>query len=95
VHVVAAIAVYVLWAFIALLFVRFIIDWVMVFARSWRPSGLAAAVLELAYSATDPPLRALRRVIPPLRLGSFALDIAFILLFIVCYVLIAVLTPYT
>ena len=93
-HVVAAIAVYVLWAFIALLFVRFIIDWVMVFARSWRPSGVAAAVLEIAYSATDPPLRALRRVIPPLRLGSFALDIAFMLLFIVSFVLIDVLTPY-
>jgi YggT family protein len=95
VHVLAAVAVYVLWAFIALLFVRFIIDWVMVFARNWRPSGAAAAVLELAYSATDPPLKALRRLIPPLRLGSFALDLAFILLFIVCYVLIAVVTPYT
>ena len=94
-NIVAAIAVYVLWAFIALLFVRFIIDWVMVFARNWHPHGVLAAVLELAYSATDPPLRALRRVIPPLRLGSFALDIAFILLFIACYVLIAVLTPYT
>ena len=94
-HVVAAVAVYVLWAFIALLFVRFIIDWVMVFARNWRPSGLAAAVLELAYSATDPPLRLLRRLIPPLRLGSFALDIAFLLLFIVCYVLIDVLSHYT
>ena len=94
-HVLAAVAVYVLWAFIALLFVRFIVDWVMVFARNWRPSGAAAAVLELAYSATDPPLKALRRLIPPLRLGSFALDIAFILLFIVCYVLLAVVTPYT
>ena len=94
-HVLAAVAVYVLWAFIALLFVRFIIDWVMVFARSWRPSGAVAAVLELAYSATDPPLRFLRRLIPPLRLGSFALDIAFMLLFIVCYVLIAVISPYT
>ena len=93
--IVAAIAVYVLWAFIALLFVRFIIDWVMVFARNWRPSGVVAAILELAYSATDPPLRLLRRLIPPLRLGSFALDIAFLLLFIVCYVLIDVLSHYT
>ena len=94
-HVVAAVAVYVVWAFLALLFVRFIIDWVMVFARNWRPSGVVAAVLELAYSATDPPLRLLRRLIPPLRLGSFALDIAFLLLFIVCYVLIDVLSHYT
>jgi YggT family protein len=95
VHIVAQVAIIVLWAFIGLLFVRFIIDWVMVFARSWRPSGAVAAVLELAYSATDPPLRFLRRLIPPLRLGSFALDIAFMLLFIVCYVLIAVISPYT
>jgi YggT family protein len=95
VHVVAAVAVYVVWAFLALLFVRFIIDWVMVFARNWRPTGIVAAVLELAYSATDPPLRLLRRLIPPLRLGSFALDIAFLLLFIVCYVLIDVLSRYT
>ena len=93
-HIVAAVAVYALWAFLALLFIRFIVDWVMVFARSWRPSGAAAAVLEVAYSMTDPPLRALRRVIPPLRLGSFALDIAFMLLFIVSFVLISVLTPY-
>ena len=69
--------------FLALLFVRFIIDWVMVFARDWRPTGVVAAVLELAYSATDPPLKALRRLIPPLRLGSFSLDLAFIVLFIV------------
>ena len=93
-HVVAAVAIYVLWAFIGLLFVRFIIDWVMLLARSWRPTGAAAAVLELAYSVTDPPLKFLRRLIPPLRLGSFALDVAFLLLFIVCYVLIAVLQNY-
>ena len=93
-HVLAAVAIYVLWAFIGLLFVRFIVDWVMLLARNWRPSGAAAAVLEIAYSATDPPLKFLRRLIPPLRLGSFALDLAFLLLFIVCYVLIAVLSPY-
>ena len=94
-HVLAAIATYVLWAFIGLLFVRFIFDWVMLLARQWRPRGAIAALLELAYSATDPPLKFLRRLIPPLRLGSFALDIAFLLLFIICYVLIAVLSPYT
>ncbi|MDQ1685010.1 MAG: YggT family protein [Frankiaceae bacterium] len=81
---------YALWAFFGLLWVRFIVDWVMVFARSWRPSGAAAAVLEVTYSATDPPLRALRRFLPPLRLGSMAIDIAFILLFIVTYALIQV-----
>ena len=88
--IVYAVLFYALWVFFGLLWVRFIVDWVMVFARSWRPSGAAAAVLEVTYSATDPPLRALRRFLPPLRLGSMAVDIAFILLFIVTYALIQV-----
>jgi YggT family protein len=95
VTIIAIIAIYVLYAFIALMFLRMIVDWTMVFARSWRPSGLVAATLEVAYSATDPPLRALRRVLPPLRLGSVALDLAFIVLVIVAFALIRVISPYT
>jgi YggT family protein len=94
-RVVATVAFYALWIFFGLLWLRFIVDWVMVFARSWRPTGGVAAVLELAYSATDPPLRALRRFLPPLRLGSVAFDLAFILLFIVTYALIRVVGPST
>jgi YggT family protein len=90
VHIAAAVAFYALWAFFGLLWVRFIVDWVMMFARSWRPTGGAAALLEVTYSATDPPLRALRRVLPPLRLGSISLDLAFLLLFILTYALIQV-----
>jgi YggT family protein len=95
VRVLATVAFYALWIFVGLLFIRLIFDWVMVFARSWRPSGLTAATLELTYSATDPPLRALRRVLPPLRLGSFAVDLAYILLFIIAYALISVVGRYT
>ena len=93
--VVATIALYLLYIFVGLMFVRLIVDWTMVFARSWRPSGVVAAVLEIAYSVTDPPLRALRRVLPPLRLGSVAIDLAFIVVFIVAYVLISVVSNYT
>ena len=92
--ILAAIALYALYVFLALLFVRLIVGWVMVFARDWRPSGLVAAVLEIAFSATDPPLRALRRVLPPLRLGSFSVDLAFIVVLIVTYALIAVVQPH-
>jgi YggT family protein len=93
--VVATIAIYLLYIFLGLMLVRLIVDWTMVFARNWRPTGAVAAVLELAYSATDPPLRALRRVLPPLRLGSFALDLAFIVVIVVIYALIAVISPHT
>ena len=89
-HVVYLAALYALWVFFVLLWVRFIIDWVMVLSRSWRPTGFVVPVLELTYSATDPPLRLLRRLLPPLRLGSISLDIGFILLFVVTYALIQV-----
>ena len=72
----------VLLVFLILLFARFVVDWVMVLARSWRPSGLVAAGLEVVYSTTDPPLKAVRKVIPPLNLGSIRLDLGFMVLLI-------------
>lgn len=77
----------VLWIFIALLWVRFVFDWVQVFARSWSPSGPLLVLLEGVYSITDPPIKALRRVIPPLRLGNFALDLSFLLVLVGAYLL--------
>jgi YggT family protein len=66
---------------------RLIFSWVQVYARSWSPHGILLVVAEGVYSATDPPLRFLRRYIPTLRLGSVALDLSFMLLFLVVYVL--------
>ncbi len=76
-----------LTAFIALLWIRFIIDWVQVFARSWSPRGVLLVLLEVVYSITDPPIKALRRVIPPLRLGQVALDLSFIIVLIAALLL--------
>ncbi len=76
--------------FLLLLFVRVVFDWIQVFARDWRPRGLALVVAEAVYTVTDPPLRALRRVIPPLSLGAFRLDLAFLVLVILCVILQAV-----
>jgi len=72
--------------FFILLLVRLVLDWVMVFARSWRPTGVALVVAEATYTVTDPPLRLLRRVIPPLRIGAISLDLAFMVLFLLCSV---------
>lgn len=79
----------VLWVFIALLWVRFVVDWVQIFARQWTPRGALLVGLEGVYSATDPPIKALRRVIPPLRLGSIALDLSFLIVMIGAYVLLS------
>lgn len=79
-----------LWAFIGLLWIRFIVDWVQVFARSWSPSGPILVLLEVVYSVTDPPIKALRRVIPPLRLGAVAIDLSFIIVLVAAYLLLNV-----
>ncbi len=79
-----------LWFFIAMLWIRFVVDWVQIFARSWVPRGPLLVLLEIVYSVTDPPIKALRKVIPPLRLGNFALDLSFIIVMIVAYVLLYV-----
>ena len=79
----------VLGAFIVLLFVRLIVDWIQIFARSWVPHGPVLVVLEGVYSATDPPVKALRRIIPPLRLGGVAIDLSFVALLLICYILLS------
>jgi YggT family protein len=81
----------VVFAFFVMLIIRLVIDWIQVFSRDWRPSGVVLVVAEAVYTVTDPPLRALRRVIPPLRLGQIQLDLAFLVLFIGCSILMNVL----
>jgi YggT family protein len=80
----------VIWTFIVLLLVRFVVDWIQVFARSWTPRGPVLVVLEAVYSITDPPIKAFRRVFPPLRIGSISLDLSFLAVLVLCYVLLAV-----
>ncbi|HEX4428432.1 MAG TPA: YggT family protein [Frankiaceae bacterium] len=74
--------------FAAMLIGRFIISWIMVLSRNFRPTGPLIVVFEIIYTVTDPPLRLLGRIIPPLRIGGFALDLGFILLFILVQVAI-------
>jgi YggT family protein len=77
--------------FIALI-IRLIFDWIQIFARDWKPSGAVLVAAEGVYSTTDPPLRALRRVLPPLRLGGVQIDLAFTLLFLIVVILMRVLS---
>ena len=87
---IADIVLLVLWIAIVLLLARFVIEWVQVFARNWAPSGWVAVLCEGIYYVTDPPLRAIRRVIPPLRLGQVMLDLSPLILLIVIQILMSV-----
>ncbi|HXF57633.1 MAG TPA: YggT family protein [Actinomycetota bacterium] len=67
--------------------------WVILLVRillSWFPlpsSAAARRVFELIYALTEPVLRPLRGLLPPLRLGAVALDLSPIVVFIVIQVL--------
>lgn len=80
----------VLWLYILFLLARLVAEWVQMFARSWQPAGPVLVVLEIVYSITDPPLKLIRRLVPPLRLGGVALDLSILLVLLICYVLLAV-----
>jgi YggT family protein len=85
---------YVLTIYLVILVGRMIFQWVQVFARDWRPSGILLIIAESIYTVTDPPLRFLRRFLPPLRLGMVALDLSFMVLFIVILILLEVAVPH-
>jgi YggT family protein len=87
VNILRDVAFYLLSIYLLMLIVRLIFSWIQVYAREWHPTGILLVVAEGVYSATDPPLRFLRRYIPTVRLGSVALDLSFMLLFLVVYVL--------
>jgi YggT family protein len=77
----------ILFIFLALMLIRLVVDWVQIFARSWTPKGPVLFVLEIVYSITDPPILFVRRFVPPLRIGSIALDTSFLIVLVVVYLL--------
>ena len=76
-----------LLVFFLLIIARLIVETTRGFARSWRPAGVAAIALEVVYVITDPPVKTLRRMIPPLRLGGMVIDVSIIVLLIILWVL--------
>ena len=79
--------------FLIALIVRIAFDWIQFFSRDWRPRGPVLVFAEGAYTATDPAVRALRRLIPPLRLGAVQFDLAILILFLLTGFLLQLLAP--
>ena len=70
----------VLYVFLVLLLARLVLEWIQVFARQWQPRGPVLVLAEGTYTATDPALKAVRKVLKPVRIGSIQLDLAFLVL---------------
>lgn len=71
----------ILQLFLFALLGRLILDYIRMFARNWKPSGISLYFIEAIYAVTDQPMRFVGRFIPPLRLGAVSLDMSFIVLF--------------
>src|SRR4051812_5027540 len=84
---IASILLFLLWIFFLLMMIRLVVDWVQVFARSCPPRGRVLFVLEIVYSTPDPPIKFVRRFVPPLRIGSVMLDTSFLIVLVVVYLL--------
>ena len=76
--------------YVFVLLARLVLEYIPVFNREWRPRGAGLVVAEIIYTLTDPPIRLLRRFIPPLRIGPVAIDLAFAITIFLCFVLLSV-----
>jgi YggT family protein len=84
---------YVLTLYLLVLIGCMILNWIMVFVRPWYPPRVVKLIAETIFTLTDPPLKLLRRYIPPLRIGTVSLDLSFMVLFIVVLLLLQVAVP--
>lgn len=82
---------FVIFLFTLCLFARIVLGLVMMYARDWRPQGPMLVVTEAVYTVTDPPLKAIRRFVPPLSIGQVRLDLAMLILFFAIFLLRIVL----
>ncbi|MDO3649998.1 MULTISPECIES: YggT family protein [Nocardia] len=80
----------VLFVFWLLLISRVIVEFIRSFARDWRPTGVVVILLEVIFTVTDPPVKLLRRLIPPVNLGGIRLDLSIMVLLFVVFILMSI-----
>ena len=73
--------------FVLVLIARIVMEMIQSFGRRPRPGRVYSIAGEFVFRVTDPPVRALRKLIPPLQLGGVALDLSVIVLFLALSVL--------
>ncbi len=76
--------------YLVLLWARIILELVQSINRQWRPTGALLIVAEIVYTLTDPPIKVVRRVIPPLRFGPVAIDLSILLVMLTVVVLMSI-----
>ncbi|AWB82932.1 hypothetical protein C3B44_03730 [Corynebacterium yudongzhengii] len=72
------------------LIARIITEMIQSFSKQFRPPRWFAVAAEPIFLITDPPVKLLRRLIPPLRTGNVGIDVSVIVLFIILIVIQAI-----
>ncbi|GAA1315519.1 YggT family protein [Brachybacterium tyrofermentans] len=80
--------------YLIVLIARLVLEWIQSYARDFRPRGIVLVLFEVVFTLTDPPVKGLRRLIPPLRLGSIVLDLSLMILLVVGWILLSVLAAF-
>lgn len=75
-----------------ILLARIVIEMIQSFSRQFNPPRWFMMVAEVLFVLTDPPVKALRKIIPPLQLGGIALDVSVIVLFLLLAILSRLIT---
>lgn len=91
VNVVIVLALALVQLFMLLLLVRIVIEMAESFSRQFRPPRWFAMIAEPIFKITDPPMRFVRRIIPPIRLGGVGLDLSVMVIFFVCSLVLMLL----
>ena len=77
--------------FTYLLLARIVIEMIQSFSRSWRPGRVFSSVGEVIFVIPDPPVKLLRRLIPPMPMGNVMVDMSVLVLFFILMILRMVL----
>ncbi|MDX6236306.1 MAG: YggT family protein [Kribbellaceae bacterium] len=79
-----------LLAFFLMLVARFVLSLIVMFAPQWHPKGPMLLLFETIYSVTDPFLRPLRRILPPIGAGGIRIDLSMLMLFVLVSLAMAI-----
>lgn len=94
VSAVAGVLYFLLVVYLVAMWIRFALDLVVVLARQWQPRGVLLVIAEIVFTITDPPIRLVRRVVPPLRVGGTALDFAWTIVMFAVIVLMTIVSAF-
>jgi YggT family protein len=85
---IATLVYYLLLIYSFVMWGRLALDVARTFVPTWRPKGAGLVLAELVFSVTDPPIRAVRKLVPPIRVGGIALDLAWSIVMLAVIILI-------